>query len=137
MIERVGQFAVSYPLLALGISFEDMVLVASAILVSVFVMLRGRSDVWRGNYEAEKARASLLDEQVKAISAKLAALETKPDMGETNQIIRKMHEDLSRDLNELLKEFREHDKDERRFWGIVEEKLRTIPQEARAPTRGG
>lgn len=103
------------PVLGLGISYGDAALVASAILVGIFVLIRGRSDVWKSNFEAERARADLQAEQLAGLTSKLATLEARPDMTETHRRLDLIVEEL----HKLVEEFRRHDEAERQVWGEI------------------
>lgn len=71
----------------LGDHLADAVIIATAIVVGLFTLVRGRADVWKSNYEAERDRADRLEKeahekgrQLAETQQKLAALEAVPSI---------------------------------------------------------
>jgi hypothetical protein len=63
------------------------VIVGAGLLVGVFTLIRGRADVWKSNYEGEKTRADDLQLQVTKLTARVAELESQPNITKLYDLI--------------------------------------------------
>ncbi len=72
------------------------IVVAVAIVVGFFVLIRGRADVWKSNYEAERGRGDRLEKEVSANAQRLleaqqrvTALEALPSLAQLSEMVAK------------------------------------------------
>ena len=91
-----------------GGSLQTGVLIATAVIVGMFVLIKGRADVWKSNYEAERERADRISAQFEAARNRLSVLEAAPSVEKLYDVIV------------------EHDKTERETWMQVTGALASI-----------
>lgn len=87
---------------AAGIHLNDAIIVAVAVIVGLFVLVRGRSDIWKSNYDAEQIKADRLAEENAKLRERIASLEAQPS------------------LAKLYDLFEQHDRLERETWQRIE-----------------
>lgn len=77
----MGVFAASI------LDLNTAVVVATALIIGFFTLVRGRADVWKSNYEGEKERADNLQVKLTDAQAKIIKLEGAPNVDKLFQIM--------------------------------------------------
>ena len=95
MIVKPGLMALTMVILGSAFHLEEAIIIAVAIIVGLFTLVRGRADVWKSNYEAERDRADRLDKTVKEKNDRLLEAEKRLSALEAVPSIEKLYEIVS------------------------------------------
>lgn len=59
---------------------QTLAIIAVAVIVGIFTLIRGRADVWKSNYEAERNRADRVQKELDSARVRLSTLEALPSL---------------------------------------------------------
>lgn len=76
---------------------------ASAVVFGLFTLIRGRSDVWKSNYEAEKSRGDDLQREVISLKARVSELEAQPNIDKLFELMKVVAEQQKKTTDALDK----------------------------------
>jgi len=90
------------------LDLNTAVVVATALIIGFFTLIRGRADVWKSNYEGEKERAENLQEKLtneitehSKTKEKVVRLESQPNVQGIAKAM-KDHDDRAAQRNEKV-----------------------------------
>ena len=69
------------------LDLNTAVVVATALIIGFFTLVRGRADVWKSNYEGEKERADNLQLELDKANKRNAVLEGMPNVDKLFQLM--------------------------------------------------
>lgn len=85
---------------------NTLIIVIAAVTVGFFTLIRGRSDVWKSNYEAEKSRGDDLQREVASLKVRVAELEAQPNIDKLFKVmneVSKQNLQITKQLSAITK----------------------------------